>query len=306
MAKRKKVTVVLLNLNGKTLTLDCLQSLRELRQAAVQVRTIVVDNGSTDDSVSAIQKQFPKVTVIANHQNLGFCGGNNLGVRTAIQQGAQYVLILNNDTVVHPLLVENLLSTANEHNAQILSPKIYFAAGYEFHKHRYRENQRGRVIWYAGGIIDWANVLPSHRGVDELDHGQYNRVEETEFVTGCATFLTRQVYEAIGLYDPVYFAYFEDADFSIRARRVGLRLLYAPSAYLWHKNAASFGGSGSPFQDYFITRNRVIFGLRYAPLRTKVALLRESTRFLINGPARKRRAVLDALSRRLPPLTSIR
>lgn len=162
------------------------------------------------------------------------------------------------------------------------------------------------MFWYAGGLIDWKNILPHHRGVDEVDRGQFNKSEPTQFVTGCATLLSKKAYENLGLYDPVYFAYFEDADFSIRAQKMGYKLIYAPKAILWHKNAATFGGSGSPFQDYFISRNRLIFGLRHAPVRAKFALLREALRFVIKGPSRRRKAIIDALFRRIPKISSIR
>ncbi|MCH7951997.1 glycosyltransferase family 2 protein [Patescibacteria group bacterium] len=306
MEKKTKVTIVILNYNGKQDTLKCLESIRKLVQDKVQVETFVVDNGSSDDSVKSVKKQFPQVKVIENRKNLGFCEGNNVGVKAAFKEGADYVLILNNDTLVDPLLVEELVKTAKREHADVASPKIYFAPGYEFHKDRYNQEERGKVIWYAGGLIDWKNVLPSHRGVDEVDQGQFDQSGETKFVTGCATLVSKEVFEDIGLYDPVYMFYFEDADFSIRARKRGYKVLYTPKAVLWHKNAASFGGSGSPFQDYFITRNRLIFGLRHAPIRSKFALLRESLRFLAKGPARRRRAIADAMLRRLPDINSIR
>ncbi|OGY18557.1 MAG: hypothetical protein A2900_03145 [Candidatus Chisholmbacteria bacterium RIFCSPLOWO2_01_FULL_50_28] len=306
MEKRQKVTIVLLNLNGKADTLECLASLKKLEGRKARTDTIVVDNGSTDDSVPAISRQFPDVLLIENKKNLGFCEGNNIGVKQAFANGADSVLILNNDTLIHPELVDQLVAVAQKRQAAIVSPKIYFARGFEFHKDRYREAEKGRVIWYAGGKIDWNNVWPSHRGVDEVDHGQFDDAYSTEFATGCAMLVSRALYEKIGLFDPVFFAYFEDADLSIRAPKSGFTVMFAPKAILWHKNAASFGGSGSPFQDYFITRNRLLFGLRHASLRAKIALLREGTKFLIKGPWTKRNGIIDALLRRMPDIEKLR
>ncbi len=209
-------------------------------------------------------------------------------------------MLLNNDTTVHSDLLEELVSASNQENADVISPKIYFTPGKEFHQDRYKPHERGKVIWYAGGLIDWNNVLTSHRGVDEVDEGQFDEFSRTEFVTGCAMFVKYKVFEDIGLLDPMLFAYFEDADFSMRAKNAGYKVAYAPKAVLWHKNAASFQGSGSEFQDYFVTKNRLHFGLRYAPLRAKIALLREGLRYIFEGPQRKREAIIDALLRKSP------
>jgi len=306
MGEKTKVALVILNFNRKRDTLECLDSGKKLHSKYIDLLTFVVDNGSTDASVRDIKKQFPEVKLIENHRNLGFCEGNNVGAKAAFAAGADYVIILNNDTLLHPLMVEELVKTTQQEKAGVASPKIYFAQGFEFHKDRYTQEEQGKVIWYAGGHIDWKNVWPSHRGVDEVDHGQYDKVEDTMFATGCATLLSKEVYARLGLYDPRYVFYFEDLDFSLRAQQSGFRIIYAPQAKLWHKNAASFGGSGSPFQDYFITRNRLLFGLRYASPRAKLALLREAARFFIQGSPIKRKAVIDALLRRIPKIEDVR
>lgn len=306
MGEKTKVALVILNFNGKTDTLECLASGRKLHSKVIDLHTFVVDNGSTDDSVRDIKKLFPEVRLIENNRNLGFCEGNNVGAKAAFAAGADYILILNNDTLLHPLMVKELVETAQQEKAGVASPKIYFAHGFEFHKDRYTQEERGKVIWYAGGRIDWNNVWPSHRGVDEVDHGQYDKVEDTMFATGCATLLSKEVYARLGLYDPRYVFYFEDLDLSLRAQKSGFRVIYAPRAILWHKNAASFGGSGSPFQDYFITRNRLLFGLRHASLRAKVALLREGGRHLVKGPWTKRQGIIDALLGRIQNIETLR
>lgn len=299
MAEKKTVALILVNYNGKNDTLACLESIGKLQTAGIDFSVIVVDNDSSDGSGVEIKQQYPQTKILALDRNYGFCRANNLGINQAYQNGSQYFLILNNDTVVAPDLISALVRESEREQADIASPKIYFSPGCEFHQDRYKKKDLGKVIWYAGGIVDWDNVIPSHRGVDEVDSGQYDRTETTDFATGCALFLSKKAYEAIGLFDERYFAYFEDADFSLRARRRGLKLIYASSAVIWHKNAASFGGSGSDFQDYFLTRNRFIFGWRYAPFRTKIALTRQGLSYLFHGPKLRRTAFLDALFRRI-------
>ncbi|MBI5619624.1 glycosyltransferase family 2 protein [Candidatus Gottesmanbacteria bacterium] len=180
----------------------------------------------------------------------------------------------------------------------IAGSKIYFAKGHEYHRDRYKKDERGKVIWYAGGVIDWDNMYASHRGVDEVDQGQFNRIQETPFVTGCSMMIKKEVFDKIGLLDQRLFAYLEDVDFCVRAKQAGYKLLYVPQSVIWHTNAGS-SGVGSDTHQYYMTRNRLLVGFRYAPLRTKFALLREATRTIIGGSSIRRKAVLDALIGRL-------
>lgn len=291
-----KVFVIVLNFNGKEDTRDCLDSLKSLIADRGSVEIVVVDNGSTDGSVEAIKKQilgskFP-VHLIENQENLGFAGGNNVGIKFALEKGADFVLILNNDTFVDPNLVGQLLRVAGpDKKAGVLGPKIYFASGFEYHQGRYKPSDLGKVIWYAGGKTDWENILFSHRGVDEVDQGQYDQVEETGFVTGCAMLVKKEVFEKIGFFEERYFAYLEDVDFCERAKKAGFKLVYAPSAFLWHKIARTSGGIGSEVQDYYLTRNRLLFGFHYGKFRTKLALFRESLKLLLVNS--KREGVID-------------
>ena len=145
--------------------------------------------------------------------------------------------------------------------------------------------------------MDGKNVLGHHRGVDEVDQGQYNKIEKTDFASGCCMLVRREVFEKaavpVGGFDERYYLYYEDADLSERAKLASFKILYAPKAILWHKNAGSAGGSGSSLQDYYITRNRLLFGMRYALLRSKIALLRESVGLLLNGRPWQNRGVID-------------
>ena len=224
---------------------------------------------------------------------MGFAAGNNVGVKYALDQGADYIMVLNNDTVVDKnLLIEFLKALKKYPKAGILSPKIYFAPGFEFHKDRFGKENLGKVLWYAGGQIDWDNIYGKNRGVDEVDKRQYGKVEEIGFATGTCIFMSSAALEKVGLFDKNYFMYYEDRDLSMRIKKAGFEVLYIPSANVWHKVAQS-SGIGSGLNDYFITRNRLLFGMRYAKLRTRFALYRESLRFLLSGRVWQRKGVLD-------------
>ena len=286
------LAIILINFYSDKHTLECLKSLRSLKwQGKLQI--FVVNNASKKNFNQSVKKRFPRVLVINPQTNLGFGVGNNHGVKKAKKWGADLLMILNNDTIVHPQLANNLAAALKQTHAHIAVPKIYFEKGFEFHQDRYKKNELGKVIWYAGGHIDWDNVLGIHDGVDEVDRGQFNQSKLIEFATGCCMLIKKEVIDKIGLFNDKYFLYLEDADFSLRARRAGFSIRYQPEALLWHKNAESTGGSGSPLQDYFLTRNRLHFGMKYAPLRTKFALLREGLRLLISGRSWQRRGVLD-------------
>ena len=201
--------------------------------------------------------------------------------------------MVNNDLLVSEDLIENLVSIAKEHpRVGAISPKIYFSKGFEFHKDRYKKTDTGRVIWYAGGDIDWDNVIGSNHGVDDVDEGQYEKTDETDFATGACMLLRAEALRKVGLLDERYFMYLEDGDISVRLKRVGWGVLYTSKAQAWHKVAQS-SGIGSELNDYFITRNRLYFGLKFAPLRAKFALIREAVKLLFSGRIWQKRGVRD-------------
>lgn len=282
------LAIIILNYNGQEFIPECLESLRQLKTGTHSVHTLIVDNASTDNSPSLITRQFSEVTLIRNHQNLGFAAGNNVGINWALSKNFDTVMLLNNDTKVHPNLITELVAA----NTPLASPKIYFYPGFEFHHDRYRNRDRGKVIWYAGGSIDWNNVLGVHRGVDEVDHGQYDNSQNIEFATGCCLLIRREVFDKIGRFDSRYFLYFEDLDFCIRASRAQFAIRYTPSAILWHKNALS-SQSGGQLHQYYFTRNRLLFGFHYAPWKTKQALLRESLKKLFTGTPSEKQGIAD-------------
>jgi GT2 family glycosyltransferase len=270
-----KVAVIILNFKVKDSLVSCLESVFESTHQALQV--IVVDNNSQDGIEQAIQR-FKDVEFVQSGDNLGYTGGNNKGIEVALRGDADFIFILNPDTELTAGTISKLLDGITRYKAGIVGPKIYFSGS--------------KKIWYAGGQLDLANVLGSHRGVDEVDRGQYDTPQETDYITGAAFFAKRELFEKIGLFDDRFFLYYEDSDLSFRAKRAGYKLMYIPQAIVYHENAKSTG-LGSPLQDYYITRNRMLFAKKFLPFRTQFALLREALRN-IQYPVR-RKAFIDFL-----------
>jgi GT2 family glycosyltransferase len=255
----KSVFVSILNFNGRKNTLECLESLKKINIDGFKLTILVIDNSSAEPfDLRSNSEGKIRIEVIKNMENLGFSGGNNVGIKYAIKNNADYVLILNNDTYVDPNFLTELLKIAEkDKNIGISVPKIYFAPDFEYHKDRYAKSELGKVFWYAGGKMDWGNVIGSNRGVDEVDKGQFDKTEETEIATGCCMFVRKEVFERTGNFDEKYFLYYEDADLSVRAKSKGFKIVYVPKSVIWHKNAGSVGGSGSVLQDYYITGMRL-------------------------------------------------
>jgi GT2 family glycosyltransferase len=279
----KKIVISIINYNGQENTLKCLDSLKKIAVKNFEVEVRVIDNHSKDPFTCQEKDYFPiKVSVYHSEKNLGFSGGHNIGIRYAQKVNADYILILNNDVSVDKNLLVNLYEEIEKQDAVAVVPKIYFTPGQEFHKSRYKKSDRGKVIWYAGGKLDWANLVGYHVGVDEVDSGQFSLVQETEFATGACVMIPLSVFKKVGMFDERYFLYYEDNDLCMRMKKLG-KIIFVPQAVLWHDNGGSTGGSGSNLQDYFISRNRMLFGIQYAPLRTKIALIREGIQILSSG-----------------------
>lgn len=291
--KSLKVTAVVLNWNGASYISACLKSLQAVSTGPHQLEIVVVDNDSSDNSLELIRTGFPHCTLLINPTNLGYAQGNNTGLRYALDHRSDYVWVVNPDIQVAPDSLLKFLDGADHYtHGGIFGCKIYFAPGYEFHKERYTAKQLGKVFWYAGGLIDWGNIIASHRGVDEVDTGQLDRDLETDFVTGACMLIKRRVLEQVGLFDPKYFLYYEENDLCQRAYRAGFKLYFLYEPRVWHANAQATG-LGSSLQDYFLTRNRLLFGLYYASAYTKLALFREAFSFYRHGRPWQKRAVID-------------
>lgn len=213
-----KVSIVILNWNSKKDTLECLSSVRNIEYPNLEV--IVLDNGgSTDGSQEAIRKQFPEVRLIEVQGNRGFAGGNNIALREA---SGDYYLLLNNDTVVDKNVVKRLVEAGeSSRDIGITGPKMYLY-------------DRKNVFWFAGGFMQ-KHYGTIHRGYGEVDRGQYDRTEDVDIMSGCALMVKKEVVDKIGFLDEEFFLYYEDADWCLRARKAGYRIVYVPSAVIWHK-----------------------------------------------------------------------
>lgn len=296
----KKIGIIIINYGEKSLidTSACLKSLQDLEYKGFEYHNYVVTYGEESAEnihhfSSKISDQYPNTIIIEQKGNLGFAKANNIGVEKALADNCDYVLLLNNDTVAHSGFLENLFNYL-EHNEEVgaISPKIYFAKGCEYHKTRYQDSQLGKVIWYAGGKIDWNNIYTPHIGVDAVDNDQYNNIFETDFISGCCVLLPRQVIEKVGMLNIDLFMYWEDIDLSKRIQDAGYKTIYYPQSHIWHKNAGS-SGVGSALHDYFMTRNRLWFGMKYANSKTKFALFRESIKQLFSASDWIKKGVKD-------------
>jgi len=264
----------------------------------VPVEVIVVDNGSKEVFTLPTKYQDRNFNVLRSEANLGFTGGNNLAIKSALDTyNSDYILLLNNDTYVESNFLVKLHEQALAHPEQgMICPKIYFARDREFHHDNYTPAERGNVIWYGGGSIDWPNLLAFHRGVDEVDRGHFDLQLTSDFATGCCILIRREVLEKIGLFDERFFLYLEDVDLSVRTQEWGYQIGFCSTAKVWHVNAGSSGGSGSPLHQYYQTRNRILFGFKHGSWRIRLTALSFLVRLLIGGTRPEQLAALDIVS----------
>jgi len=222
------VYIVILNWNGKEDTLECLRSVQAVDYPRYQI--LVVDNASSDGSAEAIRAAFPGVALIVNESNLGFAAGNNVGIEHALEEGADYIFLLNNDTTVDRMVLVELVKTCEaDPTVGLASPKVYY---YDL----------PNTIFYAGARRYWLPLFPDPIGIGEEDRGQHDAVREVDYVWGQAMFIKRRVIEDIGLFDPGFFMYYEDCDYCLRAAEVGYKIIYVPLARIWHKIGAGTEG----------------------------------------------------------------
>lgn len=237
------IITVILNTNRCEDTLACLASLHS--SAYPNHKTIVLDNASTDGSVEAIQAQFPDAQIIQLSENLGYAGNNNTGIEAAMNQGADWVLVLNEDTILAPDCLDRLIEAAEaDPQVGVLGPTVYHF-------------DEPDVIQSAGGRLTRA-WRAFHLGQNERDQGQYDRPRPVEWISGCAILVKRQVIEQAGALDARFFYYWEETDWCTRARQRNWKVLHVPKAHLWHKGVQRVYFP-SPNVTYYNTRNRLLF-----------------------------------------------
>lgn len=245
------VSVILVNYNGWRDTIECLESLGQAEYDNFDV--IVVDNGSTDDSAARIREYVEgktRVSLLISPVNHGFSGGNNQGIRAAIQAGAEYVVLLNNDTIVKNDFLTYAIQTAGDDlGAGIVTGKILY----------YSEPD---TIWYGGGSLLKRSGVAIHKGYGEADRGQRDVVEETGFVTGCFMVLTKACIERVGLLPEEYFLYCEDTAYCHEVLCAGLKLIYDYRSVVYHKVSAA-AGRDSRGCIYYSVRNTLLVHKKY-------------------------------------------
>ena len=257
LAKKPSLAIVIVSWNSFDVTANCLLTLRAVDYP--NFTTIVVDNGSEDDSVAQFRQQYPEVILLENDENLGFTGGNNRGIQYAIDEQFDYIMLLNNDTLVEPDFASILVKRLEEdEKLGAVQPKIMY-------------NQERHVIWNAGGFFNSFFFLFNTRGLDETDKGQYDSAGKVDWITGCCFLTRRSVIEQIGLLDDKFFIYYEDSDWSFKIRKLGFNLLYEPATQIYHEVGMSNQnrkdhneGVVSPFTYYHIIRNHLFMLRRYS------------------------------------------
>ena len=293
----RTLTVVVLSWNGLSLTRDTLCSLEACQVPGDwRLRVLVVDNASSDGSPQMVRDEFPGVELLALPENRRFAGGNNEGLRRALDAGADAVMLLNNDVVADPKMIAKLLAALDEQpDAGAAAPLIYFAPPSD-------------RIWYGGGRCRPWLAHSSHRGLRDRDRGQYRSIEDTGYLTGCCLLARAEAWRKVGLLDERYFIYAEDADWSLRARAAGFRLLFVPTARLWHRVSASSanatgGHSMSAWKVYQRLRANVTLWARHAHGLARLtwlpALLAQQAAYAVYLLARGQAAAALAVPRAL-------
>lgn len=249
MAKEPKVTILILNWNDCQETIKCLESLQKVTYHNYQI--VVIDNGSIDDSVEKIKDKFPDVTLIENKKNLGFAGGNNVGIKYALKSGADYVLLLNNDTVVEPEFLEELIKVGEgDANVGVVQCKIL------------RENDHtiidsvGQIFFPVRGAKDIES--------GSLDEGKFDKIKEIFGACAAAALFKNKIFKEVGMFEEDFFCIFEDVDLSWRIRLAGYRVLLVPKSVVYHKRGMS--GRSTPQSRYYANRNQLYLVIKYYPL----------------------------------------
>lgn len=255
-----KVQILLLNWNAWHDTLECLHSIIGLEYLDYQI--IVVDNGSEDDSVRQIREEYPNLKIIKNEDNLGFGGGCNVGIRYALEQGAEFVWLLNNDTQVDPGALGAMVRLANsDHRVAAVGSVLY-----------YMDSPTQVQAWGGGRVNLWT-------GLSKHFHAQADDCK-FHYLTAASLLLRLEALQHVGLFDErMFFMYWEDVDLCFRLRQAGWKLSVARDACVWHKESASLSGR-KPLLDTYFGASSLRFYRRHAPLPWIPILLTTAGRFI--------------------------
>jgi GT2 family glycosyltransferase len=267
------VICVILNTNKRDDTLQCIQSL--CLGSYPNQKTIVLDNHSTDGSVTAIRETYPDVQIIELSENLGYAGNNNVGIKAAIEQGADWVFVLNEDIILDRECISKLVEVGEQDSrVGILGPLVY-------------HHDEPNVIQSAGGLLGkyWLSI---HLGKNELDQGQYTIPHIVEWISGCAILVRRAAIEQAGMLDKNYFIYWEETEWCIRIGRAGWRIVHVPQAKIWHKGVQR-NYQPKPSFTYYGTRNHLFTLAKHkAPFIVWVYTLTQIIRTLVSWTIKPR------------------
>lgn len=260
---RPRVTIIVLNWNGVADTRECLTSLAQVSYDNFGV--LVVDNGSSDGSEQILKEAWPGIPILQTGANLGYAGGNNAGIREALRDFPDYVLLLNNDTVVAPDFLDALVEAAEANPAGgFFGPAILSF------------DDEPRVLALGGANWDQDRCAFRNLGKNRpLQNQPLKTVLPVDYPTGCSLLVRRSVLDKIGLMDERYFLTFEESDWCFRGREAGFLSFAVPAARVQHKVSVSFGGGQSPLMRYFMTRNVLYWGRRHLSRRQRWRLLRK-------------------------------
>jgi len=243
-----KIAAVTVNWNRSQETLTCIESL--LRQTPSIPEIIVVDNGSTDESVEILQNNAYPFELITSKENLGFSQGYNLGIKHALSQGADVVLIINNDTTLAPNAL-SILSNHMNNGIGAIAPLIFYDAEPE-------------KIWAAGGKINPLLLEKRDTFAGKSINADLSSIVEQDFIPACILLIPSTTFQIVGFFDEKFYLYYEDIDFSYRMKKAGLKMLIITSAHAWHKVAISSGGKDSPNERYWMARSSVRYFSKHA------------------------------------------
>ena len=252
------VAIVILNWNGWRDTFECISACRKLEWPNFCI--LPVDNHSSDGSVEMLRSACPDLEIIETAANLGFAGGNNIGIQQALNLGADYIWLLNNDAIPAPDAIAPLVdSLQKQPSAACAASKIYY----------HDDPQR---IWFAGGAWSKGFLRLRQPGAGQIDRGQFDNVRKIGSVTGCSMLIPADIIRSVGMLTEEYFLYWEDTDWSARAQKLGYQLLLAPDSHVRHKVSATIAPR-SALQYYYYVRNGLYFCCRHDLLSLPLLLL---------------------------------